>query len=67
MYTHWPRYLAKPRSAHSLLLSMQKTPTCALSIKERNYIMIISPKSLTGHILLGAPSSKTPKEQNSAK
>jgi len=37
--------------------------TCALNIERRNTRIISSPKSLTGHIPLGALSSKTPKEQ----
>jgi hypothetical protein len=34
-----------------------------LNIEQRNTTMIIPPKSLQGHILLGAPSSVTPKDQ----
>jgi len=36
---------------------------CALNIERRNTRTITSPKPLTGHIPLGAPSSKTPKDQ----
>jgi hypothetical protein len=43
------------------------TATCALNIEQRNTKTIVSPKIPNGPLPLGAPSSKTPKEQNATK